>query len=149
MAQFDIVTASVHGAFSQERDKMTERLLRAVRHPYVDIIGHPTGRLIGTRDPYEVDLETVMRECAARQVALEINAAPERLDLSDVQARRARELGVMIAINADAHVTTQLNYMRYGVYIARRGWLERGNILNAMPVEELRAWLAQKRGRGI
>ncbi len=147
MAQFDIVTASVHGAFSQDRAKMTERIIRAIRNPYVDIIGHPTGRILNARDPYEVDMEAVIRECAAHQVALEINASPERLDLSDAHARQAKEQGVMIAINADAHVTTQMDFMRYGVYTARRGWLEKKDVLNALPLEELRARLAAKRQR--
>jgi DNA polymerase (family X) len=145
MAQFDIVIASVHGSFSQEREKMTDRILKAVRHPYVDVIGHPTGRIIGERDPYEFDLEAVMNECAAWQVALEINAAPERLDISDVQARRAKKLGVMVAINSDAHVATQFCQMRYGVFTARRGWLERADVLNALPLGEMRERLARKR----
>ncbi|MCL5026335.1 MAG: DNA polymerase/3'-5' exonuclease PolX [Chloroflexi bacterium] len=147
MAEFDIVTASVHGAFSQDRATMTERMVRAVRSHYVDIIGHPTGRIIDTRDPYEVDLEAVMRECAAHQVAMEINASPERLDLNDSHARQARDLGVMISIDADAHVAGQFSLMRYGVYTARRGWLERKNVLNALPLDELKAWLAEKRNR--
>ncbi|MCL5025600.1 MAG: DNA polymerase/3'-5' exonuclease PolX [Chloroflexi bacterium] len=149
MAQFDIVTASVHGGFNQDRDTITKRILRAVRSPYVDIIGHPTGRLINARDPYDVDLEAVMRECAKCEVAMEINSSPERLDLNDVHCRQAKELGVMVAINADAHVAAHLNFMRYGVYTARRGWLEKKNVLNTLPFDELRARLRtrrQKRG---
>lgn len=147
MSRFDIVTASVHGAFNQEPEKMTARLLKAVRHPFVDILGHPTGRIIGVRDPYPFDLEAVMGECAARQVALEINAAPERLDISDNQARRAKELGVMLAVNADAHVATQLNQMRYGVFTARRGWLEPSDVLNTFSLQALLERLALKRRR--
>lgn len=145
MRQFDIVTASIHGGFAQPIQKMTERIIRAIRSPYVDVIGHATGRLIGKRGPYAVDLEAVLRAAADAGVAMEINGQPDRLDLDDVWTRRAKELGVALAIDSDAHSTDQLGFMRYGVAVARRGWLEKSDVLNCLPLQKLLARLSRRR----
>ncbi len=127
-----------------DREHMTERIVKALRNPHVDVLAHPTGRLLLKRDPYEVDLEKVIRVAAAEGVALEINAFPDRLDLDDVWAMRAREEGAALCINSDAHAPSQLPVMRYGVGVARRAWLEKKDVLNTLPVEKL---LARRRSR--
>jgi DNA polymerase (family 10) len=124
---------------------MTDRVLRAIRHPLVDILAHPTGRLLNRREPYELDVEAVLATAAERDVAVEVNANPNRLDLSDVHVFRAKELGVRVVISTDAHSPRGLDNMRFGVDQARRGWLEPGGVLNTMEVGELRAWLGRKR----
>lgn len=137
LRSFDIVTASIHSAFGQPLAQMTERILKAIRHPFVDTFNHPQGGLIGKRPGYAVDLEAVIRTAAEVGTALEINSQPERLDLDAVWARRAKELGATLVINSDAHSTDQLRFMRYGVAIARRAWIEPPNVLNTLPLEEL------------
>jgi DNA polymerase (family 10) len=119
---------------------MTKRIIAALQNPYVDLLGHPTGRLIGERDPYDVDIEAVLTEAARLGVAVELNAQPQRLDLNDVHCRRARELGVLISIGTDAHGTDQLEFMHYGVATARRAWLEPKHVLNTRPLKELLPW---------
>ncbi|MGH2441557.1 MAG: DNA polymerase/3'-5' exonuclease PolX [Chloroflexota bacterium] len=141
LAKLDWVIASVHSGFNQSRQEMTERILSAIENPFVHAIAHPTGRLIGKRSPYEVDLEAVFAAAARTRTALEINSFPERLDLSDTQARRATELGVMLVVNTDAHAQVHLDNMRFGVAMARRAWARAGNVLNSLPLAELRAWL--------
>lgn len=136
MAQFDVVTASVHGGMQMNRERMTERIIRAMSNPSVDIIGHPTGRLIGRRDPIEVDMQALMRAAARTDTALEVNSQPDRLDLRDADVRLARDHGVMLAIDSDAHSTEQLDLVVYGVATARRGWAGRSDVLNALPVRE-------------
>jgi DNA polymerase (family 10) len=111
--------------------------LTALRHPEVNILGHPTGRLINRRDPMEFDLDAVLMAAAELGVAVELNAHPDRLDLRDTQVMRARELGVKIAINTDAHRVDDLRLMRYGVDQARRGWLEKGDVINTLPLKKL------------
>jgi len=137
LAAFDVVTASLHGGLSQPRERITERLLSAIRNPHVDIIGHPSGRLINRRDPSDFDEDTVFAAAAETGTALEINSQPDRLDLKDSHARRAMEAGVDVAINSDAHSTDQLQLVRYGVATARRGWVEKGRVLNALPLDAL------------
>lgn len=139
LAELDFVVASVHSGFGQSREKVTERILRAIHNPLVDMLAHPTGRLIERRNGYDVDLEPVLRAAAQAGIAVEINAAPDRLDLNDVWSRRAKELGVAIAINTDAHAPGNLDFMRYGVAVARRGWLEKSDVLNTLSVEQLLA----------
>ena len=140
LAELGFVVASVHSAFKMDEAAMTRRILAAMRNPYVDAIGHPTGRLIGERDPYEVDVEALLVEAAKLGVAMELNAQPQRLDLKDIHARRARELGVLLSIATDAHSTDQLGFMEYGVATARRAWLEPRHVLNAKSLKDLLAW---------
>ena len=147
LASLDYVSASVHSGMKQQRDVMTARILRAIGNPYVATLNHPHGRLIGSRAPYEVDMEAVVRAAADNGVALEINAQPERMDLDGVWARRGREAGAKFVINTDSHATRQLNLMRFGVATARRAWLGPADVLNTLPLDDLLAHLAERRGR--
>ena len=140
----DLVVVSVHSFMDMEEAAMTERVIRALRHPEVDVLAHPTGRLIRRRSPYALDVEAVLQAAAELDVAVELNASPERLDLSDVHVQRARELGVKVAIDTDAHSVRELGMMRYGVEQARRGWLGSEDVLNAMPLQAFRGWLSRK-----
>ncbi|MBM4444535.1 MAG: DNA polymerase/3'-5' exonuclease PolX [Chloroflexi bacterium] len=145
LANLDVVIAAVHSALSQDEDRMTRRLLGAMENPHVDIIAHPTGRLLGQREPVALGMEAIFRAAARTGTALEINCMPDRLDLRDIHIFRARELGVRLALGTDAHGTEHLSNVRFAVGMARRGWGEARHFLNTMPVEELLAWL---RGRG-
>ncbi len=137
LAGLDIVVASIHSGFSQPREQITKRLLAAVRHPFVSVIAHPTGRLIGERDAYDLDMEAVLREAAKYGVAMEVNAYPLRLDLNDSHVRMAKDLGVPLVISTDTHVTSQFDFMAYGVSVARRGWAEKRDVLNTLTGEQL------------
>ncbi|HWR89108.1 MAG TPA: PHP domain-containing protein, partial [Dissulfurispiraceae bacterium] len=137
LKELDIVIASIHSGFRQSRDQLTFRLVSAIRNPYVSVIAHPTGRIIGERDAYDVDMEAVLRAAAEEGKALEINAYPLRLDLNDSYARKAKQMGIPIVIGTDTHVLMQFGFMRYGVSIARRGWLEKGDVLNTLPADKL------------
>lgn len=145
LAELDLVTASVHTAFHLGREEMTARILAAVRNPHVDIVGHLTGRLIGRRPAYDVDLDAILEAARETGTALELNASPDRLDLCDRHARRAREHGVRVAISTDAHAVASLGDMAMGVATARRSWLGPRDVLNTLPLEDLLAWA---RGRG-
>ncbi|HTU00714.1 MAG TPA: PHP domain-containing protein, partial [Candidatus Sulfotelmatobacter sp.] len=145
LRRLDLVQVSVHSRFKMSRDEMTARIVRAVRHPLVHILGHPTGRLLGERAPYELDLEAVLQAARASGTAVEINASPQRLDLNDVAARRAKELGIPIVISTDAHAVPHLDFMRFGVDVARRAWLTAADVLNTRQEPDLRTWLAAKR----
>ncbi|MDI6874190.1 DNA polymerase/3'-5' exonuclease PolX [Candidatus Solincola sp.] len=147
LSRLDVVIASIHGGFRQPREQMTRRILEAIRNPHVKIIAHPTGRLIGQRPPYEVDLRAVMEAAAETGTALELNAFPDRLDLNDENLMEARSRGVMIALGTDAHRREHLAFMLYGVATARRGWLGREHVLNAKEPEELLRWLWAGRER--
>ena len=136
LVELDVVVASVHSHFHLSREEMTERLLRAIASGLVDIIGHPTGRLLSRRDPYPFDMEKILKSAREHGVAMELSAAPERLDLSDVHCRMARDCGVKIVINTDAHAPEHLSNMRYGVGNARRGWLEASHVLNTLASDE-------------
>jgi DNA polymerase (family 10) len=138
LAELDVVIVAVHSKFNLSRAAMTKRIIRALRHPHVQILAHGTGRLIGTREPYQVDFDQILKAAADHGVALEINAQPERLDLDDVQARAAHDAGVHLVIDTDAHRMEELAYMRYGVDQARRGWCEARHVLNTRPLAELR-----------
>jgi DNA polymerase (family 10) len=138
LAELDIVVVAVHSKFNLSRTAMTKRILKAIRQPRVQILAHPHGRLIGTREPFQFDFEQVLKAAADHGVALEINAQPERLDLDDTQARAAQEAGVPLVISTDAHRVEELGYMRYGVDQARRGWCESRHVLNTLPLAELR-----------
>ena len=144
LEKFDIVTASVHSGLRMPVERMTKRIIHAMSNHHVDVLGHPTGRIIGKRDPYEVDLDAIFEVAARTKTALEINAQPERLDLKDIDARRAKDLGIMLVINSDAHGVGQLGLVDYGIATARRGWVEPRNVLNALPLEKLLGWLSHR-----
>lgn len=144
LAELDVVVASVHLALGQDPETMTRRLVRALSSGVVDVLGHPTGRLLARREGYGFDYEAVLAVAAERQVALEINAAPERLDLDDVMARQAQRHGLPLVINTDAHATAQLSNLHYGVTQARRAWLRREDVLNAQPTGVLLSWLNER-----
>jgi len=141
LAKCDIVVASVHMAQQQKERTITGRLITAIENKNVDIIAHPTGRIIGQRDPYEVDMQAVLAAAASARTAMEINAYPTRLDLNDVWSRTAKDMGVRLAINTDAHQAGQMKVMRYGIRVARRAWLEKKDVLNTFGLRELRAAL--------
>lgn len=143
----DLVVAAVHSRFKQPRGEMTQRICRALESPYVHVLAHPTGRLLAERDPYDVDLERVLRTAKRCDKAVEINAYPERLDLNDVNARRARQLGVPIAIDTDTHMLDHLDCMELGVATARRAWIGPEEVINTWSAERLLAWLRQDRAR--
>ena len=145
LAELDIVIASIHSGFGMDADAMTDRLLRALSCPWVDVLGHPTGRLILKRDAHKADMTRVIAEAAAAGVALEINAQIDRLDLEDGLARRAHAAGARIVISTDAHSVTALGNMRWGVQVARRAWLAPADVLNTRPVDELKASLRRNR----
>jgi DNA polymerase (family X) len=135
----------VHTSFGMSEQAMTERMIAAIEHPLVDAIGHPTGRLIERRDPYAIDLGAVFAAAARSGTMFEINANPDRRDLSDVHARAAARAGVEIVIDSDAHRTATLQNMRWGIATARRAWLSREDVANTRPLDELLG--AGKRGR--
>ena len=145
LAMLDVVVASVHSAMGQDRETMTARIVRAMHNPHVHIIGHLTTRLLGGREPIDVDVEAVFRAAAETGTALEINAAPDRLDLKDTQVMRARELGASLVISTDAHAAEHMDNMRFGVAVARRGWCRPEDILNTRPAAGFLAFL---RGEG-
>jgi len=145
LAALDLVVVSVHSAFNQDRLQMTDRLLRAIEHPHVDILGHPTGRLILRRQPYPVNVEAVIDGAARHGVALEINCQVDRLDLNDVHAKLARDRGVPLVMSSDAHSRHALGVLRWGVMLARRAWLQPGDVLNTRPFGELLASLRRHR----
>ena len=145
LASLDLVVASLHTSLRQPREKVTQRVLNAIRNPHVDIIGHPTGRLIPDREGADLDMDAVLNAAAETGVALEINAHPSRLDLDDVYARRAKELGIPISINTDAHSEDDFDMLFYGVATARRAWLTKKDVINAWPKKKLLDWL-KKRG---
>src|SRR5580700_2417483 len=141
LAQMDVVIASVHSLFNLPEQEMTERVLRAIENPYVRILGHPTGRLLLRREPFQIDLNAVLRRAAELGVAVEHNAYPDRLDLCDRDLRLAKELGCRIAINTDSHHTSHMEKMRYGVQQLRRAWLQKKDVLNTLPPKEFLAAL--------
>ncbi|MTI83883.1 MAG: DNA polymerase/3'-5' exonuclease PolX [Firmicutes bacterium] len=141
LSRADVVVASVHSGFKQEREKITGRIVAAIENPHVDIIGHLTGRLIGHRSGYDVDVEKVIKKAAENNTALEINSSPDRLDLDEFNARLAAEYGVMLAINTDAHDLRRMDEMIYGIAVSRRAWLGADNILNTKELPELLSYL--------
>lgn len=145
LASFDIVFASLHVSLRQPREKITQRLLNAIANPHVDVIGHPTGRLIPDREGADLDMDAVLAAAAHSGVALEINAHPSRLDLEDIYARRAVELGIPLSINTDAHSPADMDLMHFGVATARRGWVEAEQVINTWKTKRLLKWL-QNRG---
>lgn len=144
LAQLDVVVASVHSYMNLERAEMTERLLAAIENPYTQIIAHPTGRLVLRRDPFAYDMEKILDVAKEHNVAMECNAYPDRLDLKDVHLRMAKDRGVKIVISTDSHSTRNLTFMKYGVQTARRGWLEKRNVINTLPFEHFLSALRAK-----
>ncbi len=144
LSRLDLVVAAVHSKLGLPRRRQTERLLAAMDNPYFSILAHPTGRLIGSREAYDVDMLAIVRKARDRGIALELNAHPDRLDLTDVHCRMAKEEGVLVAISSDAHGVDGLDVLRYGVGQARRGWLEKGDVLNTRPLAELTTLLSGK-----
>jgi len=138
---FDITVASIHSHFNQSREAMTRRMIRAMENPHVNVIGHPTTRKIGRRDPVDLDLDAVFEAAARTGTALEIDAYPDRLDLRDEHVRRARRSGVRFAIDTDAHAVGHLDAMRYGIGVAQRGWLTKDDVIDAWPLAKLRRFL--------
>lgn len=145
LAQFDFVIASVHSAFRQSKEEMTKRLVKAMENPYVSMLGHPTGRILLAREGYAVDMEILLAQAAATGTMIEINANPYRLDLDWRWCRKAKELGILLSINPDAHGTEELDYVQYGLLTARKGWLEKKDVLNTRSCTEAKRLLQQKR----
>jgi DNA polymerase (family 10) len=141
----DYVSASIHTGFRQPQDVMTRRMLRAISNPLVNTLNHPHGRIIKRREGYEVDMQAVIEKAAASGCALELNATPDRLDLNGAWAHRALQLGARFTVSSDAHSTSELDFMQFGIGSARRGWLSAEDVLNTRPLEDLRAALAQRR----
>jgi len=140
LEKLDLVVAAVHSGFKQEKEKMTKRIVRALENPFVDVLAHPSGRLLGARDPYEVEIDEVMEAAKQYGKALEINAYFERLDLDDIHCRKAKEMGIPLAIGTDSHHVDQMWMISLGVAVARRGWLETQNILNTLPLKGILKW---------
>ena len=145
LARLHWVVASVHTSFAMGQQAMTERMIAAIEHPAVDAIGHPTGRLIERREPYTIDLDAVFAAAARTGTMLEINANPDRRDLSDIHARAAARAGVTIVIDSDAHRVRTLANMRWGIFTARRAWLTKDDVANTRPWQELRRLRKQAR----
>ena len=144
LEQLDVVVCSIHSYFNLERAEMTERMLAAIENPYAQIIGHPTGRLLMRREELDYDMEKILEACAKHGVAMECNSYPDRLDLKDVYLRMCKERGVKVVISTDSHSDGNLAYIRYGVTVARRGWLEKKDVINTLPAEEFLAALRPK-----
>jgi len=137
LKEFDVVVAAIHTGFKQSKQQLTKRVVKACQNKYVHIISHPTGRLWGTRDGYEIDLEDIFKAASQTNTAFEINSFPQRLDLNDQNSRLAKERGVKLAINTDAHATDHLDNMALGIYVARRGWLTRDDVINTLSLDKL------------
>ena len=137
LKDFDIVIAAIHTGFKQSKEQLTKRIISACENKYVNIIAHPTGRLWKTREPYEIDIEKILSACKDTNTSLEINAFPLRLDLTDLNSHLAKEHGVRIAISTDSHAVDHLDVMRFGITVARRGWLEKKNVINTLSLKEL------------
>jgi DNA polymerase (family 10) len=144
LGQLDVVVCSIHSYFNLDRAAMTDRMLEAIENPYTQIIAHPTGRLLLRRDPFDYDMEKVLEACAKHGVAMECNSYPDRLDLKDVHLRMCKDRGVKVVISTDSHNTANLSFLRYGVTMARRGWLEKHDVINTLPTAELLAVLRPK-----
>jgi DNA polymerase (family 10) len=150
LARFDYVVASIHGQFNMSETEMTNRIVTAMSNPHVTMLGHPTGRVLLSRDGYSVNLQAIIEAAVAHDVILEINAYPNRLDLDWRHVKAARDAGVLLAVNPDAHFTADLEFFRYGVNVARKGWLEAKDLLNTRTVAGVRKYfVSRKKKRGI
>jgi DNA polymerase (family 10) len=147
LSKCDVVIAAVHSRFNMPRDEMTARVKKGISNPNVNILAHPTGRIINEREPYEIDIEDLIKAAKATGVALELNSYPDRLDLKDIHCRAAKEAGAIISTNTDSHADLQLTNMRYGIATARRGWLEPGDVINTYSITKLRKFLTRRRRR--
>jgi len=145
LQELDVVIASVHSGLRQDREVITARMIRAMRNPHVDILGHPSGRILGHREATNVDLDRILQVAAETGTILEVNAVPNRLDLDDVHVRQAIRLGVMLSIDSDAHSTAGLEAIKYGVATARRGWAEARHVVNTLPLKQFLALLAHRK----
>jgi DNA polymerase (family 10) len=148
LAKLDLVVGAVHSKFNLSRERQTARILAAMERPFFSILAHPTGRLIDSREPYDVDMPAIVRKARSRGIALELNAHPERLDLTDVYCRMARDEGVSVSIDSDAHSVEELDNLAFGVGQARRGWLTKRDVLNTLTLPQLRKRLAATMRRG-
>ena len=146
LAELDIVIAAIHSGMNQSQEQMMKRIIKAIENPNVDVLAHPTCRLLPGREPVAADMETIFQTAAKTNTMLEINGMPSRLDLKDIHAYRARELGVKLVINTDAHSAEHLEFMRFGVGVARRGWCQAQDILNTQPLGEVMAYLGSRQG---
>lgn len=146
LKQLDIVIGSVHSRFKVTKDEMTKRIIRAMETGFVDVLGHPSGRLIGQRPPYEFDIGAVLEKAKELGIAMEVNSFPDRLDLDDMNCREAKSHGVRVSIGTDAHSIDHMDYLRLGVITARRGWLERNDVINTLPAKELVHYLRRRKG---
>ncbi|MGH2681604.1 MAG: DNA polymerase/3'-5' exonuclease PolX [Actinomycetota bacterium] len=142
---FDVLVASVHSHFNQTRDEMTKRIVRAMENPFVNVIGHPTARMLGKRPPIDVDIEEVFKAAVRTGTALEVNSFPDRLDLRDEHVHWAREVGVKFAVDTDSHAAPHLDHMRFGVATAQRGWVTKDDVINTWPLQKLRTFLEKGR----
>jgi DNA polymerase (family 10) len=138
LAQLDLVVGAVHSKFNLSKKAQTQRIIKAMENPVFSILAHPSGRLLGLREPYEVDMPSVIAAAKDLNVILELNAQPDRLDLDDLHCKAAKEAGVKIAVSTDAHSVNDLQLMRYGIGQARRGWLEAGDVVNTLSLAQLK-----------
>jgi DNA polymerase (family 10) len=139
-----VVVASIHRGFRQDREQLTARVIKAMQNPHVDIIGHPTGRLLGRREPYAIDMEQIIKMAAKTGTVLEINASPDRLDINDVHASEARIAGARIVINTDAHSQAEFDNMHLGISVARRAWLTQDHVINTWPLAPIQEYFSQR-----
>jgi DNA polymerase (family 10) len=146
LSHLDLVIGAVHSQFHLSRDRQTERILRAMDRPYFTMLAHPSGRLLQKREAYDVDMARIIKQARARGCFLELNSQPQRLDLNEHYCRMARDEGVLLSINSDAHTEQNFDFLQYGIDQARRGWLEKRDVLNTLPLRELRKLLQQTMG---
>ena len=144
LAQLDAVVASIHSYMNLPPEQMTDRLLRAFENPYLNILAHPTGRLVLRREPFGFDLEKVLEEAKRRNIAMEVNSFPDRLDLREHHIRLCKQQGVKLVISTDSHHTKHLGNIKYGVLMARRGWLEKQDVLNTLPAAKFQKALQRR-----
>jgi DNA polymerase (family 10) len=144
LAGLDLVIAALHSSLRQPQEQATQRVLNAVRNPHVDLLAHPTGRMIPNREGADLDMDAVFAAAKESGVALEINAHPSRLDLDDVHSRRAIELGIPLALNTDAHSDSDMDLVNFGIATARRGWVEPRHVINTWKTERLEQWLSRR-----
>jgi DNA polymerase (family 10) len=145
LAKLDVVGVSVHSNFNMTKKDMTERIQRAIRNPHVDILFHPTGRSMPKRDSYDIDIGTIIQEAKQTGTILEINAQPRRLDLKDIHIKKAVEVGVKMVIDSDAHSTEHLRFLNFGIAQARRGWAQKTDVVNTLPLDKFLYLLKDKK----